>query len=67
MARVALNRMNSKISIARGVVEMYITNLVKALQRSQWQMKQQLPDHIQYLIMYILGLIKSPFLTPRAI
>jgi hypothetical protein len=49
------------------MVEMYLSNLLKAMHRSQQSMKQQVPENIQYLNMYVLGLLKSPFLAPRAI
>jgi hypothetical protein len=34
------------------------------MQKSQSQIRAQLPDNIQYLVLYVLGILKSPFLSP---
>lgn len=45
---------------------MHLTNLCRAMLKSQSQIsKVQLPDNIQYLIMYVLGILKSNILSPH--
>lgn len=43
---------------------MHLTKLCRSMMKSQQTIKQQLPDNLQYLALYLLGLLKSPFLTP---
>jgi protein transport protein SEC24 len=66
-ARTALNRINSKLAITRGTIEMFLGNLIKAQHRSINSMKKETPENIQYLILYVLGILKSPYLTPRTL
>ena len=45
---------------------MHLTNLCRAMLKSQSQIsKAQVPDNIQYLIMYVLGILKSNMLSPH--
>ena len=45
---------------------MHLTNLCRAMLKSQSQMnKAQLPDNIQYLVMYVLGILKSSIMSPH--
>jgi len=64
--RVALNRMqtNLNFTVVKGVLEMHLTNLCRSMLKSQQSIKQSLPDNLQYLVMYVLGVLKSPFMTP---
>ena len=55
---------NINFTVSRGMIEMTLSNLCRSLQKSQQSIKQTLPDNIQYLILYVLGLLKSPFLSP---
>jgi len=46
---------------------MFLSNLIKAQHRSINSMKKETPENIQYLILYVLGILKSPYLTPRTL
>jgi len=47
-ARVALSRLmtNVNFSVTKGMVEMYLSNLCRSLQKSQSSIKSQLPENI---------------------
>ncbi|CDW76512.1 sec23 sec24 trunk domain containing protein [Stylonychia lemnae] len=65
-ARAALNilQTNLNFTVCRGMIEMNLTNLCRSMLKSQQSIKQSLPDNIQYLVLYVLGLLKSQFMTP---
>ena len=47
------------------MVEMHLTNLCRAMLKSQQTIsKSALPDNLQYLVMYVLGLLKQPYMAP---
>ena len=67
MSRVAISRLNTNVNfqVCRSTIEMYLTNLCRSYLKSQSNYnKSQLPDQFQYLVMYVLGLLKQPFMTP---
>eukprot|EP00347_Sterkiella_histriomuscorum_P022014 403331985 len=65
-ARAALNilQTNLNFTVCRGMIEMNLTKLCRSMLKSQQSIKQSLPDNLQYLVLYVLGLLKSPFMTP---
>ncbi len=68
LTRVALSRLNTNVNfqVCRSTLEMQLTNMCRSLLKSQSQLtKAQLPDNIQYLVMYVLGLLKTPFMSPQ--
>lgn len=67
LARLALSRLTTNVNfqVCRSTIEMYLTNLCRSMLKSQSNLSnRQLPENIQYLIMYVLGLLKMPFLSP---
>ena len=70
MSRVAISRLSTNVNfqVCRGTIEMYLTNLCRAYLKSQssgvYKASHALPDSFQYLIMYVLGLLKQPFMSP---
>lgn len=65
--RLALSRLTTNVNftVCRGTLEMHLTNLIRSYLKTQSSRTQQLPDTLQYLIMYTLGLLKLPFLAPQ--
>lgn len=66
--RMALSRLTTNVNftVCRGTIEMHLTNLIRSYLNSQSSLSrgQPLPDNMQYLIMYTLGLLKLPFMAP---
>jgi protein transport protein SEC24 len=66
-SRIALRRQSTNLNfqVCRSTIEMYLTNMCRAFLKSQSNLnKAQLPDQFQYLVMYVLGLLKLPVMSP---
>jgi len=67
LSRLAIHRQSTNLNfqVTRSTIEMYLTNIVRAYAKSHSNLnKQQLPENLQYLVMYVLGLLKQGFMSP---